>query len=388
MQANSQRSFPGKGELILPSVSHSRADGYLLCRRKDYYSYTLGLQRVYESDGTGLGSAYHQCLDALYRTILEAGTTRKKQKAAWKKGVQAMHAHYQKLVKEGFESPDNRVDLKELLRRYVNNEPFVREGWLIKGVEQEFLLEYDEETQSRFRFVIDLIAEDPTGKVVIVDHKTAYDFFDHEMASLQGQVPKYIGAMRGLGHKVHYGAYSQIRTRPIRGEKKLKGQLVADLEKAGYVHHELVKVTYAHGTGEEGEIIEKEELREVPLSKLSVVELTQLAKSHGIELYLGPTEEQQFEFLKIEASAHRVVRTFEEQVAVAEEITAREQLPVEEIERTAFRTANKMVCKSCDFRDLCEAELAGRPTKLLLQSEFRVREKRPEIEVSEEVSDG
>lgn len=370
----------------MPSVSHSRADGYLLCRRKDYYSYTLGLQRVYESDGTGLGSAYHQCLDALYRTILEAGTTRKKQKAAWKKGLKAMHEHYQKLVKEGFESPDNRVDLKELLRRYVDNEPFVREGWLIKGVEQEFLLEYDEETQSRFRFVIDLIAEDPTGKVVIVDHKTAYDFFDHEMASLQGQVPKYIGAMRGLGHKVHYGAYSQIRTRPIRGEKKLKGQLVADLEKAGYVHHETVmSVSHIDDNGDEQFV---EELSEVPLSKLQVKDLEQIAKAHDVNLYSGPTEEQQFEFLKIEASAHRVVRTFEEQVAVAEEITAREQLPVEEIERTAFRTANKMVCKSCDFRDLCEAELAGRPTKLLLQSEFRVRERRPEIEVSEEVSDG
>ena len=368
----------------MPSVSHSRADGYLLCRRKDYYSYTLGLQRVYESDGTGLGSAYHQCLDALYRTILEAGTTRKKQKAAWKKGLKAMHEHYQKLVKEGFESPDNRVDLKELLRRYVDNEPFVREGWLIKGVEQEFLLEYDEETQSRFRFVIDLIAEDPTGKVVIVDHKTAYDFFDHEMASLQGQVPKYIGAMRGLGHKVHYGAYSQIRTRPIRGVKKLKGQLVADLEAAGAGYLELNPGL----AGDNDDGSPQPYLEEVALSTLNVEDLTTLAKEHDVNLYSGPTEEQQFEFLKIEASAHRVVRTFEEQVAVAEEITAREQLPVEEIERTAFRTANKMVCKSCDFRDLCEAELAGRPTKLLLQSEFRVRENRPEIEVSEEVSDG
>lgn len=364
----------------MPSVSHSRADGYLLCRRKDYYGYTLGLQKVYESDSTGLGTAYHQCLDVLYRTVLEAGSTRKKQKAAWKKAVQAMHAHYLKLVKEGFESPDNRTDLKELLRRYVENEPFVREGWLIKEVEKEFLLEYDEETQSRFRFVIDLIAEDPTGMVAIIDHKTAYDFFDHEMASLQGQVPKYIAAMRGLGYKVHYGAYSQIRTRQIRGEKKLKPQLVSELEKAGYVHHELVTLPAEHT--EDG----TEELREAPLSKLTVKELEQLAKDHGINLYSGPTTDQQFEFLKIEASAARVIRTFEEQVAVAEEITAREQLPVEEIERTAFRTANKMVCKSCDFRDLCEAELAGRSTKLLLQTEYQVREKRPEIEVSEEVA--
>lgn len=365
----------------MPSVSHSRADNYLLCRRKDYYSYILGLQKVYESDSTGLGSAYHQCLEVYYRTIKEAGTTRRKQKAARKAAVKAMHEHYLKLVKDGFESPDNRVPLKELLRRYINNEPFVSQGWLIVDVEKEFLLEYDEETQSRFRFVIDLIARDPLDKVVIIDHKTAWDFFDHEMSSLQGQVPKYIGAMRGLGYKVHYGAYSQIRTRPIRGEKKLKPQLVSELEKAGYVHHELVTLPAEHT--EDG----TEELREVPLSKLTVKELEQLAKDHSIDLYSGPTVEQQFEFLPIEASAHRVIRTFEEQVAIAEEITAREQLPVEEVERISFRTANKMVCKSCDFRELCEAELAGRPTKLLLQTEFRTKEKRPEIEVSEDVAE-
>ena len=363
----------------MSSVSHSRADGYLLCRRKDYYSYTLGLRRRTEADSTGLGSAYHECLEVFYRTIAEAGSTRRKQKAAFKTAVKAMHTRYLQFIKEGFESPDNRVDLKELLRRYVELEPFVQNGWLIQDVEREFLLEYDEETHSRFRFVIDLIAEDPTGKVVIIDHKTAFDFFDHEMSQLQGQVPKYIGAMRGLGYKVHYGAYSQIRTRPIRGEKKLKPQLIADLEKAGYVHHKFTGLPAEHT--EDG----VEELVEVPLSKLTVKDLEQLAKEHGIDLYSGPTEEQQYDLLPIEASAARVIRTFEEQVAVAEEITAREQLPVEEIERTAFRTANKMVCKTCDFRDLCEAQLAGRPTKLLLETEFEVKEKRPEIEVSEEV---
>lgn len=378
----------------MPSVSHSRADGYLLCRRKDYYGYTLGLQKVYESDSTGLGSAYHECLEVFYRTILEAGTTRRKQKAAFKQAVKVMYERYLKFIKDGFESPDNRVDLKTLLFRYVENEPFVKDGYLIKAVEVEYLLEYDEETQSRFRFVIDLIVEDPIGKTVIVDHKTAYDFFDHEMANLQGQVPKYIGAMRGLGHKVHYGMYSQIRTRPIRGEKKLKGDLIADLEKAGYVHHELALVERSDLTDEERAGLKAEhgdtytmteELQEVLLSKLTVKDLETIAKQHSIDLYSGPTVEQQFELLTIEPSAHRVIRTFEEQVAIAEEITAREALPVEEVERTAFRTANKMVCKSCDFRELCEAELAGRPTKLLLQTEFKVKEKRPEIEVSEEV---
>lgn len=365
----------------MPSVSHSRADGYLLCRRKDYYSYTLSLQKVSDADSMALGSAVHKCLEALYRTVLEAGTTRKAQKAALKAGFKAMYEQYLEFEKAGWEDRDDRMPLKDILKRYVDLEPFVSQGWLVKGVEQEFLLEYDEETQSRFRFVIDLILEDPEGKVVIVDHKTAYDFFGPDAAAIQGQVPKYIGALRGLGHKAHYGIYNMLRTRKIRGEKKLKGQLVEDLEKAGVEHHEYEQRFDAEGTEVESQLVE------VPLSKLTVEKLTVLAKEHHVEIYAGPTDEQVHDILYIRPSATRVMRTFQEQVDVAAEISARELLPVEVIERTAYRTANKMVCNGCSYRDLCEAELAGQSVKLLMQTEYQVKEKRPEIEVSQEMAE-
>lgn len=363
----------------MPSVSHSRADGYLLCRRKDYYGYTLSLQKVSDADSMALGSAVHKCLEALYRTVLAAGTTRKAQKAALKAGFKAMYEQYLEFEKAGWEDRDDRMPLRDILRRYVNLEPFVSQGWLVRGVEQEFLLEYDEETQSRFRFVIDLIAEDPEGKVVIIDHKTAFDFYGPDAAAIQGQVPKYIGALRGLGHKAHYGIYNMLRTRKIRGEKKLKDHLATDLEKAGAKNYEHA----ISGTDEEA----SSELIEAPLSKLTVAQLTVLAKEHNVDLYAGPTDEQVHDILYIRPSATRVMRTFQEQVDVASEISARELLPVEVIERTAYRTANKMVCNGCSFRDLCEAELAGQSVKLLMQTEFQVKEKRPEIEVSQEMAE-
>ena len=372
----------------MPSVSHSRADSYLLCRRRDYYGYTLGLQRLSAQDGMALGSAGHECLEAFYKHILAAGTTRKKQKAAFKGAVKAMHAKYLELVKNGHEDRDDKMPLKELLRWYVELEPFVKDDYLIKGVEQEFLLEYDEETNSRFRFVIDLIVEDPEGKIAIVDHKFLYDFYGSDVAAIQGQVPKYIGALRGLGYKAHYGIYNMLRTRKIRGEKKLKGVLVADLEKAGVVHHELISVDCKEVDNDGDEYsAQREELEEVPLSKLTVDRLTALAKEHSIDLYAGPTPEQVHDILPIRPSATRIIRTFEEQVSVAAEISARELLPVEVIEKSAYRTANKMVCNGCSFRDLCEMQLAGQSVKLLLETEFKVKEKRPEIEVSEDVAE-
>lgn len=362
----------------MPSVSHSRADGYLLCRRKDYYGYTLSLKRISDNESMALGSAVHKCLEALYRYVLEAGTTRKAQKAALKGGFKAMHAQYLEIVKDGWDDRDDRMPLKDILRRYVSLEPFVSQGYLVKGVEQEFLLEYDEETESRFRFVIDLIVEDPEGYIAIVDHKTTYDFYSPDTANIQGQVPKYIGALRGLGHKAHYGIYNMLRTRKIRGEKKLKGQLVEELEKAGVEAHSVVVTQHD---------FDQTELTEVSLKSLTVDKLTVLAKEHKIDLYAGPTDEQVHDILPIRPSAARIIRTFEEQVSVAAEISARELLPVEVIEKSAYRTANKMVCQSCSFRDLCEAELAGQSVKLLLHSEFEVKEKRPEIEVSQEMSE-
>lgn len=306
---------------------------------------------------------------------MEAGATRKKQRDALKSGFKAMYEKYREITRQGWEDRDDRMPLRDILSRYVDLEPYVRNGYLVKGVEQEYLLEYDPETQSRFRFVIDLVLEDPEGLTVIVDHKTTYDFYSPDVARLQGQVPKYIGAMRGLGLKAHYGEYNMLRTRKIRGEKKTKAQLIEDLEKAGYEHHE----AHHDGEGEEATT----ELVEVPLSKLTVAELTAAAKEKGIDLYAGPTDEQVHDTLPIHPSAARVVRTFQEQVDIATEITEREKLPVEEIERTAYRTANKMVCNGCTFRDLCEAELAGQSVKLLMQTEYQTREKRPEIEVTE-----
>lgn len=334
-----------------------------------------------------LGSAGHRCLEALYSTVLAAGTTAKAQKKAFGAGLKAMHEEYLKIVKAGWEDRDDRMPLKELLRWYVDLEPFVSQGWIVKGVEQEFLLEYDSETESRFRFVVDLIVEDPDGKIVIVDHKFLFDLYGPDVAAIQGQVPKYIGALRGLGHKAHYGIYNMLRTRKIRGDKKLKGQLVADLEKAGAVAHEH-RVGYAEGTDPEDPLNSPVSfLDEVPLSKLTVEKLTLLAKEHHVDLYAGPTAEQVHDLLYIRPSAQRVVRTFQEQVDIAAEITEREQLPEEMIERTAYRTANKLVCGGCSYRDLCEAQLAGQSVKLLMSTEFQKKEKRPEIEVSEDVAE-
>lgn len=317
----------------MPSVSHSEVDSYLLCRRKHYYGYTLSLERISSSDSLAVGSAGHKILQAFYDVILAAGETAKEQKLAWDEAMSAALAKYHELVKEGFKEPDpegRKAQLYDILFHpvwgyFVANEPYVGVDTIL-AVEQEFSLEYDTETQAQYPFVVDLIVR--KGKdIVVVDHKFTYDFYTMEASDLQPQIPKYIGALRGLGYQVAYGQYNMLRTRRITGTKDKK-------------------------TG----------------------------------TYPGPTADQMQDVLTLKPSPTRVARTFTEQMGVAAEIQARKELSVEEQERTAFRVANKMVCQSCSFRDLCEAELSGGNTSLMLKAEYKTRE-RKQFTVSEDAEE-
>jgi hypothetical protein len=81
-------------------------------------------------------------------------------------------------------------------------------------------------------------------------------------------------------------------------------------------------------------------------------------------------------FMILKPNTERVLNTFMEQLGVAAEIQALKELPIEEQGKRAYRTANKMVCQSCSFRDICSTELIGGNTQLMLKTEYKIRERR------------
>ena len=189
---------------------------------------------------------------------------------------------------------------------YFANEFMVQNGWRVLAVEQEVNLLYNEQTDSRYPFVVDMIMEDKDGKIVVIDHKFVYDFYTPEQTDLQPQIPKYIGALRAMNYPVAYGAYNMLRTRKLK---------------------------------------------------------TPAADSMQYFMILKPNKD-------------RVLNTFMEQLGVAAEIQALKELPIEDQSRRAYRTANKMVCQSCSFRDICSTELMGGNTELMLKTEYKLRERR------------
>lgn len=199
----------------MPSISHSEVSQYTTCRRKHLYGYGRSLKPVSVAKALAYGSAGHKVLEAYYNTVLEAGKTLKQQQKAHAAGVDAALEAWDNL--KDFRQPDNRADLHELLFDvYFPNEAIVGEGHRIVAVEQKYSLRYDEENDLRFPFVVDLVVIDPEGRTVIVDHKFVYDFYSIEATQLMGQIPKYIGALRALNHKVDYGAYNELRSRKLK----------------------------------------------------------------------------------------------------------------------------------------------------------------------------
>lgn len=352
----------------MPSVSHSEVESYLTCRRKWWYGYGLSLQRQDESMGLALGSAGHEILAAFYRTILEGGDTLRAQKKMVPAATQIARLKYEELVEQGWEdSDDRRMPLEKLMfEHYFPNEPFVEKGWLILAVEQEFNLEYDSESELRMPFVIDVIAKSPEKRIVIVDHKFLGQFYSSADVELMPQIPKYIAGLRALGHRVDEGLYNLVKTTNIKGDKLRKDELISALG------------------GVEGKLhVGPDDV--VDLKKYTVDVLVSMAEKQGVQVYAGPTVDQMLEWVPIKPNNVRVQQTFIEQIDTADEIQRRKEMDQEDLDRVSFRTANKMVCNGCSFRDLCSTELSGGNTKLMIQSEYKVRERRAFAEVSEEL---
>ena len=346
----------------MSAVSHSRVESYLTCRRKDYYGYqwpnedgSRGIRRIRTSESLALGSCVHVVLAAYYGAVLEG--------ADHYEAMDVAQIMLEKQYDEGYENAGGRYeDIEVILMRYFDNEPFATKGYEILAVEQEFRLEYDTDTDSSYPFVVDLIVRDPRGKVAIVDHKTGYNLYSEVDLELLPQVAKYIAGVRALGYPAAYGIYNVLRTQKVNGGKMLKAEIVECIAKH---------------IADQGKTPDPKEL-----AKMMVPQLTGLAESMGIIVLQPPEVDQILQQLEFNPNPTRVERSFIEQMGVAEEIQARDAMPIEMIERTAWRIANKMVCQNCQFRTLCVEELRGGNVKAALANDYEPKPRREAIVLS------
>lgn len=193
-------------ELTTPrvTVSHSEVESALRCERAHYYGYGLGIQRKSESTSLRRGTLGHEALD-IYFSSLKNGTTHDVAVEV----TESFLAGY--MTTHPFDI-EMATEVLVTIRFFFEARPF--RNWKVIEVEKEFQLQITETLV--FPFVVDLIAEDPYGDIWIIDHKFMYDFITQEEAELNGQLAKYMGALRAMGYQVDHAAYSVLRYRNIK----------------------------------------------------------------------------------------------------------------------------------------------------------------------------
>lgn len=180
-------------------VSHSEVDSWLLCRRKHYYGYYLGLTRTDRSAALGMGIVGHDILNELFQDLMEEPHL---DKMAYLKNQLGNR------YVTGEIEHENLPKLTRMIEAFVDEWPF--DGWKIMATEKEYVYKIDDGLY--FPFVVDLIMRDPWGKYVVIDHKFTKDFYKPWNIDILPQIPKYIAALRAMGKPVDYGAYSIFRT--------------------------------------------------------------------------------------------------------------------------------------------------------------------------------
>lgn len=186
----------------MDKISHSEVEAHLLCERKDYYGSALGLERKKVSQSLSRGIAMHDIL-AYFFTHLQ------KNPADYAGAGQAARSRAQELVTLNPELMVVGDEIMKMLNSFLRTRWW--EGYKVVYVEEKMALVVDESLM--YPFTVDLVLEDSGGNWIVVDHKTTYDFFSPMRVSLSGQLPKYMGAMRVLGHRADFAMYHQLRYR-------------------------------------------------------------------------------------------------------------------------------------------------------------------------------
>jgi hypothetical protein len=109
---------------------------------------------------------------------------------------------------------DTITEVDKLLNGYWNHyqgDP----DWEILGVETGYDLTLAEAYTYSLRLDL-LVRVRSTGATVLVDHKTAYNFWTEDSLNLNPQFPKYIASLRANGINVDYAILNQIRTRSLK----------------------------------------------------------------------------------------------------------------------------------------------------------------------------
>lgn len=87
---------------------------------------------------------------------------------------------------------------------------------------------------------------------------------------------------------------------------------------------------------------------------------------------------KKFKRTQVQLTTERVVRTMREQVMAARQIRTFKDGSIEDWEQNVLRVANDKVCSMCPFKQICAVDLNGQDNTLVLEYNYKKKERRIE----------
>lgn len=318
-------------------VSYSQVKTWKRCRQKWYYNYVRGLKPKERVRKIDLGNYGHALLEAYYRgeDIQEAS------EAYWMEQTKDM---FQEQIDEYKEV---REQAEALVERYIKHYQEKGEEFEVHAVEQHFKTTIPTpagyKSKTDLQGILDLVVEDSTGEIWLVDHKfTSIDLVKYEEnLVLDEQANYYLWALADMlgNHNAVSGIiFNLVRAKLPTVPKVLKS---GGLSKAKNIDTDVE--TYLQAIKDNG---------------LNPKDYTDI---------LTHLKELDRPFFK----RHRIHRTPEELAHIQEELY---EMSRDMRGCRIYRNATKDCSWDCPYRELCIMEYKGIKDDFYIENNFDTRE--------------
>lgn len=122
---------------------------------------------------------------------------------------------------EEFEQIQLIMNIRNLIKDYAD--VYRKEPFRVLEVEKKYFTPVDPELDIHYGLqldtLIEMIAGEFRGEIVVMDHKFVYNFKTALDIQMDAQLPKYIKTLQDNGYSVSRGWFNQVRTRQMKAPR-------------------------------------------------------------------------------------------------------------------------------------------------------------------------
>lgn len=188
-------------------ISNSEVSSFLQCTRKYYYEYVLDLEPKTYGEAITKGILIHSCLEGYYAAKQQGLDEAACREEAIEPLIYAMMQPAGDIAELG--------GIRTLIEGYFDFWAEDNDRYKVESVETKYALPLSKD----YALVgtLDLLLKDTwNNNFIAVDHKSTYNFWTDDQATISGQFIKYLIILRALDYDVDTVMINQIRTRPVK----------------------------------------------------------------------------------------------------------------------------------------------------------------------------